>query len=31
MDATALRASYQRTVSVVSKDKHIQPVPAKLP
>src|SRR5436190_8561249 len=30
-DAAALRASYQRTVSVVGKDKHIQPVPAKLP
>jgi poly-gamma-glutamate capsule biosynthesis protein CapA/YwtB (metallophosphatase superfamily) len=30
-DATALRASYQRTVGVVGKDKHIQPVPAKLP
>jgi hypothetical protein len=30
-DATALRASYQRTVSVVGRAKHIQPVPAKLP
>jgi poly-gamma-glutamate capsule biosynthesis protein CapA/YwtB (metallophosphatase superfamily) len=30
-DPAALRASYERTVSVVGRDKHIEPVPAKLP
>jgi hypothetical protein len=30
-DATALRASYECTVGVVGKDKHIEPVPPKLP
>ncbi|HEY7150750.1 MAG TPA: CapA family protein [Solirubrobacterales bacterium] len=30
-DATLLRASYQRTVSVVGRSKKIQPVPPKLP
>ena len=30
-DSTLLRDSYQRTVSVVGKDKHIEPIPKKLP
>jgi hypothetical protein len=30
-DATQLRDSYQRTVTVVGKSKRIQPVPPKLP
>jgi poly-gamma-glutamate synthesis protein (capsule biosynthesis protein) len=30
-DATALRASYERTVSVLGKGKHIEPVPSELP
>jgi hypothetical protein len=30
-DATQLRDSYQRTVSVVGRSKEIQPVPGKLP
>jgi len=30
-DPTALRASYERTVGVVGKDKHIEPVPPRLP
>jgi poly-gamma-glutamate capsule biosynthesis protein CapA/YwtB (metallophosphatase superfamily) len=30
-DATLLRDSYDRTVSVVGKSKHIQPIPTKLP
>jgi poly-gamma-glutamate capsule biosynthesis protein CapA/YwtB (metallophosphatase superfamily) len=30
-DSTLLRESYQRTVSVVGHDKHIEPIPEKLP